>query len=74
MTKEQQVKVKRGAPLGSHLPHTFSLSLRADTSYFFISDALEMRRESRQWVAEREADSLIKYGFIGKHRFQFLRI
>lgn len=66
MTKEQRVKVTRGALLGRRLSQTISLSLRAEATYSFISDALEMRREHRQWVAGREADSLIKYGLIGK--------
>lgn len=48
------------------MSHTFSLSLRAEANYSFISDAFEMRRENRQWVAGREDDSLIKYGLIGK--------
>lgn len=66
MTKEQRVKVTRGALFRSHLSHTFSLSLRAEATYSFISDALEMRHENRQWVAGREADSHIKYGLIRK--------
>lgn len=61
ITKEQRVEVTRGALLGIYLSF-----LRADATYSFISGVLEMRSETRQWVAVRGADSLIKYGLIGK--------
>lgn len=61
MTKEQRVEVIRGALLGIYLSF-----LRAEATYSFISGVLEMRNETRQWVAGREVDSLIKYGLIGK--------
>lgn len=59
--RKQGWKSQKGATC-----HTFSLSLRAEATYSFISDAFEMRCENRQWVVGREPDSLIKYGLIGK--------